>query len=114
MKKKMVRKDSKKPTDFVRLTYFIGNKFDVADKRLDAVDRRFNVLIKEMDKRFNTTDSRFDNLEKIFRQLQGAVDSYAKRADTYFQEMVMFSHQLNRHEKWIRQIAEKLQIKLEA
>jgi uncharacterized coiled-coil DUF342 family protein len=42
-----------------------------------------------------------------------AVDSYAKKADAYFQEMVMLSHKVDRHEKWFHQIAEKLGIKLE-
>lgn len=36
-----------------------------------------------------------------------------KKRDTYFQEMVMLSHKVDRHEKWIKQLAEKLGIKLE-
>ena len=42
-----------------------------------------------------------------------AVDTYAKKADTYFQEMLMLAHKVDRHEKWIQQIAEKLGVKLE-
>jgi len=48
-----------------------------------------------------------------FSSLQTAVDNYAKKADTFFQEMVMLAHKVDRHEKWIQQIAEKLGIKLE-
>lgn len=48
-----------------------------------------------------------------FNKLLTAVDSYAKKADTYFQEMVMLAHKVDRHEKWIQKIAEKLGIKLE-
>ena len=48
-----------------------------------------------------------------FLNLQSAVDSYAKRADAYFQEMVALSHKVDRHEKWIQQLAEKLGVKLE-
>ncbi|MCX6739927.1 MAG: hypothetical protein NTZ49_01715 [Candidatus Parcubacteria bacterium] len=48
-----------------------------------------------------------------FSDLQTAVDSYAKKADTYFQEMVMMNQKLNRHEKWFHMIADKLDIKLE-
>ena len=47
-----------------------------------------------------------------FNQLLTAVDNYAKKADTYFQEMVALAHKVDRHEKWIQQIAEKLGIKL--
>jgi flagellar motor switch protein FliG len=48
-----------------------------------------------------------------FNDLVSAVDAYAKKADAYFQEMVMLAHKVDRHEKWIQQIAEKLGIKLE-
>ena len=54
-----------------------------------------------------------EDLRTDFSKLQEAVDAYAKKADTYFQEMVMLAHKVERHEKWIRQIAEKLGIKLE-
>jgi len=54
-----------------------------------------------------------EELRTDFSKLQEAVDAYAKKADTYFQEMVMLAHKVERHEKWIKQIAEKLGIKLE-
>ena len=52
-------------------------------------------------------------LRQDFTNLQAAVDAYAKKADAYFQEMVMLAHKVDRHEKWFHQIAEKLGIKLE-
>lgn len=52
-------------------------------------------------------------LRQDFINLQTAVDAYANRADAFFQEMVALSHKVDRHEKWIQQIAEKLGIKLE-
>ena len=58
-------------------------------------------------------DKRFDKIREDFSNLQTAVDAYAQKADTYFQEMLMLSHKVDRHEKWIQQIAEKLGIKLE-
>lgn len=48
-----------------------------------------------------------------FLSLQASVDAYAKKADAYFQEMVMLAHKVDRLEKWIHQIAEKVGIKLE-
>lgn len=48
-----------------------------------------------------------------FSDLQSAVDAYAQKADAYFQEMLMLSQKLDRHEKWLHQVAEKLGIKLE-
>jgi len=54
-----------------------------------------------------------EELRGDFINLQTSVDAYAKKADTYFQEMVMLSHKVNRLEKWIQEIAEKVGIKLE-
>jgi len=54
-----------------------------------------------------------EEIKQNFSDLQTSVDAYAKKADTYFQEMVMLSHKVDRHEKWIQQIADKLGVKLE-
>jgi len=59
------------------------------------------------------TKQDLEELRGDFRNLQGSVDTYAKKADTFFQEMVMLTHKVNRLEKWIQQIAEKVGIKLE-
>jgi len=40
--------------------------------------------------------------KKDVNDLLNAVDTYAKKADAYFQEMVMLAHKVNRHEKWIQ------------
>jgi hypothetical protein len=42
------------------------------------------------------------------------VDAYAKKADTYFQEMAALSHRLERHERWLQQLAEKVGVRLES
>lgn len=55
----------------------------------------------------------FEELKEDFRNLQSAVDAYAVKADKYFQEMLMLAQKVDRHEKWLQQIAEKLGIKLE-
>jgi len=60
-----------------------------------------------------TTKIDFEELRKDFSRLESAVDTYAKKADDYFQEMVALSHKVDRHEKWIQQLATKLGVKLE-
>lgn len=60
-----------------------------------------------------TTKEDFEALKKMFVELQSSVDAYAKKADTYFQEMLVLARRVDRHEKWLHQIAEKLGIKLE-
>ena len=59
------------------------------------------------------TKKDLEQLERQFSNLQTAVDGYAKKADTYFQEMVVLSNKVNRHEKWLQQIADKLGLHLE-
>jgi uncharacterized coiled-coil DUF342 family protein len=53
-------------------------------------------------------------LKESFSELQTSVDTYAKKADDYFKEMVALSQKVDRHERWIQQIAEKLGMKLES
>ena len=77
------------------------------------MNQNFSELVQYLDKKFRHIDKRFDEMKKDFIDLQTSVDSYAKRADTYFQEMVALSHKVDRHEKWIHQVAEKLGVKLE-
>jgi uncharacterized coiled-coil DUF342 family protein len=54
-----------------------------------------------------------EEMTKQFSDLLSAIDGYAKKADTYFEEMVALSHKVDRHEKWLLQLAEKLGVKLE-
>ena len=77
------------------------------------MEKDFSELIEYLDKKFGETNQRLDNLEEGFRILQTSVDGYAQKADAYFQEMVALSHKVDRHEKWLLQLAEKLGVKLE-
>lgn len=59
------------------------------------------------------TKQDLQELRNDFADLQTAVDAYAKKADTYFQEMLMLSHKVNTLEKWIHQIADKVGVQLD-
>lgn len=76
---------------------------------LQYMEKRFD----EMGNRFGAVEQRLDELKEGFDVLQTSVDAYAKRADAYFQQMVALSHKVERHERWLHQIAERLGIKLE-
>ena len=45
-------------------------------------------------------------------ELMNSVDAYAHKAAAHFQEMVMLSHKVDWHERWILQFAEKLGVTL--
>ena len=87
--------------DFSELIQHLDDKFTGVDRRFDDIDKKFVAV-----------DKRFDEMKGEFNNILNAVDSYAQRADTYFQEMVALSHKVDRHEKWLQEIAEKLGVKL--
>ena len=79
----------------------------------DDLDKTSTLLIKEI---FTTKDKiskRLDDVDEKFNNLHTAIDSYAQKSDSYFQEMVMLSHKVNRQEKWIQEIANKVGVRLE-
>ena len=77
------------------------------------MNQDFSELIQYLDGKFGKVDERFESVDKKFDELLTSVDAYAQKADTYFQEMVMLSHKVDRHEKWLHLVAKKLGIKLE-
>ena len=113
--------------DFSELIEYLDKKFQETAKkeeineRFEKVDERFEKVDEKFDKLFEIFATKEDLKEAIknlstkedFRDLQTSVDAYAQKADTYFQKMVMLSHKVDRLEKWVIQIAEKVGIKLE-
>ncbi len=87
--------------DFSELIQYLDEKFaklggEIADIRLELGDVKEKMATKvEVNK------------------LLDAVDAYMKQGEDYRQEMLMISHKIDRHEKWIKQLAEKLGVKLE-
>jgi len=73
----------------------------------------YTELFKYLNEQFTRVDQHFGEIQENFSNLQSSVDAYAKKADSYFQEMLMLSHKVDRHEKWMHQIAEKIGVKLE-
>ncbi len=94
--------------DFSELIEYLDGKFNSIDERFNGVDKRFDGI----DDRLNSLEENKADKSDV-RDLMSSVDAYAKKADTYFQEMVALSHKVDRHEKWLRQVAEKLDIKLD-
>lgn len=109
--------------DFSELVEYLDKKFVKIDERFDGIDSRFETTDARLDSLANGVQSvndRLDSVEQDLRDLRGdfvklqdGVDAYAKKADTYFQEMLMLATKIDRHEKWLHQMAEKLGVKLE-
>ena len=82
------------------------------DLKLKYMNNDFSELIQYLNDKFVFVDKRLNELNVNFNNLVNAVDAYAHKADAYFQEMVALAHKVDRHEKWLQEIAEKLGIKL--
>lgn len=79
-------------------------------------DEDINKIIKVFEGAFATKQDLHDMEEKIhkdFSDLIISIDGYAKKADIYYQEMMMLSVKVDRHDRWLQQIADKLNLKLE-
>ena len=100
--------------DYTELVKYLDEKFGKVDNKFNEADKRFDRLFSVFATKEDLKEA-INNLstKEDFNKLLSAVDAYAKRADTYFQEMVALSHKVDRHEKWIQQLAEKLGMKLE-
>lgn len=97
--------------DYKELVEYLDKKFikvdeEIIDLKENVVDLKTQVLSIEKSLQEKSDKSDINNLTS-------SIDAYAHKADTYFQEMVMLSHKVDRHEKWLQKLAEKLGVKLE-
>ena len=94
--------------DFAELIEYLDGKFTNIDSKFTNIDGNFIDIDNKLE---NLKENKADKSD--VRELINSVDAYAKKADTYFQEMVMLAHKVDKMEKWIHQIAEKVGLKLE-
>ena len=81
---------------FEQLTSAVKTGFDAVDKKFEEADKRFDAV----DKKFEEVDKRFDNIENHLERAERKIDK-------------AFIDGLDRHEKWIKQIADKVGVRLE-
>lgn len=89
--------------NYSELIEYLDEKFSVVDERFDSID-----------KKFKETDKRLEEIEKRINQLVNSVDRLTKAMEIYHHEQLAISSKVDRHEKWITQIAEKVGIELKS
>lgn len=74
----------------------------------------FTKLFKYMQVEFKEINTRLDQMvtKAEFNTYVDAVDAFAKRTETYHQEMLALGHQVARHEKWHHQTAKAIKLDL--
>ena len=74
--------------------------------------KEFNVyglkLFKYLDKRFKEVDERLEAHDKRFDEVMGAISNLAGDLKVYHEELLALGHKVDRLERWIHQIAQKL------
>ena len=88
--------------DYSELIKYLDGKFTGVNNRFELVDEKF----EKINERFDKIDARIDQLVTV-------IDKLAKAVEDLRQEYSAIGEIINKHEKWIHQIAEKLGIKLE-
>ena len=71
------------------------------------------VTLEEFDQFRTEVKEEFANLREAIQALTISVDKLTKAFEIYHQEQIALAAKVDRHEKWIQRIAEKLRIKLE-
>ncbi len=90
--------------DFSELIKYLDIKFTKIDERFTNIDERFldiGKILVEFNGRFTKIDERLEKKadKSDVNNLTNAIDAYAQKADTYFQEMAVFSHKVDKNEK---------------
>jgi len=79
------------------------------------MEQNFSELIEYLDGKFTKIEeileAKADKSDVDF--LINAIDASVKKEETNIQEMASLSHKVDRHDKWLHQAAQKLEIKLE-
>ncbi|MBI4358967.1 MAG: hypothetical protein HY577_00005 [Candidatus Nealsonbacteria bacterium] len=91
------------------------------------MDKEFSGLVQYLDQKFGVIDAKFINLQEEIRDLRQdvnglresiqaltvSVDKLVGAVSDLKIEYAAMTNQVNRHEKWLHLVAEKLGIKLE-
>jgi hypothetical protein len=83
----------------------INKKFEVINEKFDAIDKRFDAIDERLDQKADKSD-----IDLVLTR----VNLISNKLDDYRAEQIGMQHQLDKHEKWHSQTAEKIGIKLSA
>ena len=95
------------------IKYLDGKFREIAKKKdLEELSSKL-VTLEEFDQFRTEVKEEFANLREAIQALTISVDKLTKAFEIYHQEQIALAAKVDRHEKWIQRIAEKLRIKLE-
>ena len=95
--------------DFSELIEYLDGKFVNIDKKFGVADARFFAL--EEDLKEIKADLR--SMREAIQDLTVSIDRLVGAISDLKMEYAAITNQVNRHEKWMHQLADKLGVKLE-
>ncbi len=74
----------------------------------------FTKLFNYMEKRFDSIDQALENKadKQDVQKLIDAIDAFAKRQEIDDEERLVMAHQLERLDKWVHELADKIGVSL--
>ena len=72
----------------------------------------FAKLFKYITDRFDNVDKQFDNLSDRFNNLEKLIDKVIKNQEIDEQERLVMGHQLDRLDRWVHEVADRIGYKL--
>lgn len=89
------------------------------DKKLDAIDKRFDEVLSAMSQFADDTNIQFAEIKQEISALKtshdrllNTVDGFVGRIDKYETELAARDHEIARLKRWINEIADKTGVKL--
>lgn len=96
--------------DINRLTSVLATKSDVEKTVFASESRMLSVLASKQE--LSVLKEDLEDLKELVHGLIVSTDGIAKAINNLSTEYAAISTQLSRHEKWIKEIAEKVGLKL--
>jgi chromosome segregation ATPase len=97
--------------DFSELIEYLDKKFDQTATKQEVRELRTEIVVIKEDVKELKAD--FSELKETVHELVTGIDRLAKAIDDLRVEYSAIAMQMNRHEKWIQQLAQKLGMKLD-
>ena len=91
---------------------FVKNISDLEkriSRRFDEQEKIFNYRFDEQEKKFS---DRFDALDEKYNSIMNTLDRLTKLMEIYYHEHLSLGVKVDRHEEWIKKIAEKAGVEL--
>ena len=99
--------------DFSELIEYLDGKFVAIDGKFEGIDKKFDARFFGLEEGQKEIKADLKSMQEAIRDLTVSIDRLAGAISDLSSEYAAITNQVNRHEKWMHQMADKLGVKLE-